>query len=138
MFDKKICDMAYRMDREGGHCLECGEKMGYGRTDRKFCCSACKNKYNNRRIRNERIVRLRTDSAIERNYRILSHLLEMNVCSAGIRELEAMGFKREYSTGFHQSRGHLKMCCYDIEYKVSENKIYGIGKILPQAEGRKE
>ena len=58
-------------------CLECGDRIEYGRQDKKFCCEECKNRYHNRQARRSRVFRLRVMSALEKNYRKGRKSIEM-------------------------------------------------------------
>ena len=48
-------------------CLECGA-IFYGRSNRKFCCDACKNKYHNRHFQDIRNRKLRVKSVLAVSY----------------------------------------------------------------------
>ena len=69
---KYVC-MEYPMKtpRSTPRCLECGDKISYGRSDKKFCCEDCKNRHHNHKVRSSRSVKRRVVSALERNYDIL-------------------------------------------------------------------
>ena len=44
----QICGMGYDKNiRKMPVCLECGNRIRYGRTDKKFCCEDCRTKHHN-------------------------------------------------------------------------------------------
>lgn len=117
------------VDEERGTCLECGEPLVYGRTDRKFCCDKCKNRYHNRRIRNSRNMKLRVWNALEKNHGILESLIKMDVDAIKLPDLSSLGFNMEYSTSFHKVGRHSQFRCFDILYYMTDSKIFGIRKV---------
>lgn len=124
--------MSYETEKSAssrGRCLECGDDITYGRSDRKFCCEHCKNKYNNRKIRSIRSARIKVNSAIDRNYRILDDLLKKGISSIGILDILSMGYSLEYMTSCLRSRYHQEFRCYDIRYQMSERRVFGIERI---------
>lgn len=127
-------------DSKAGICLECGDSIGYGRTDRKFCCDACKNKYNNRKTRSSRVIKLRILNALDKNHRILEHLLRMGVTSIDISSLKQLGFNMDYMTSCHKTRGHTEIWCFDIRFEVTETRVRSISRvqafILPEGKGQ--
>ena len=96
-------------------CLECGA-IFYGRSNRKFCCDACKNKYHNRHFQDIRNRKLRVKSVLEKNYKILSGLLHENRLSVDFAELSLLGYNPE---------------CYDIMFMISAERIYNIHRSEP-------
>ncbi|MCQ2149063.1 MAG: hypothetical protein MJY45_01715 [Bacteroidales bacterium] len=113
-------------DREGKHCLECGTSITYGRQDKKFCCSKCRNDYYNRRSHDHRIIEQRINAALNRNYSILKKLLDDGVTSATLSDLSEWGFRPESITGHGKVGRHDQYRCYEIRYFQSVNKIFGI------------
>ena len=80
-------------DESRGRCLECGDVLPYGRSDMKFCCSSCKNRYHYARVGHLKGVRLRTIGALDRNHEILDALLKRGVTSINIPDLGQMGYR---------------------------------------------
>lgn len=112
------------------HCLECGDEIPYGgRKDRKFCSPNCRNQYHNDRRAYDRIVHQRVDVALQKNYRILQHLMAMGLTQAGNDELFLLGFRRDYKTSCQVVNHRMESRCYEISYKESESRIYDIKKI---------
>lgn len=110
-------------------CPECGGEIT-GRTDKRFCCEACRNRFNNRKGYSRRRFRDRIESALEKNYSILLSLLEEGISNKQIPELEALGFCPEYVTGFRQIRGKsVERYCFDVCYLQSDNRLYKIRRL---------
>lgn len=116
-------------DERDSRCIECGDIIGYGRTDRKFCCEKCKNRYNNRKNKIIRNLKLRIRNALERNYRILENLVRSGVPSIGLDEISMMGYHVEYSTSYHKAGKKNIYWCYDIKYVLTTSKLTNIVKI---------
>lgn len=112
-------------------CLECGDEIRYGRPDRKFCCEACKNRYNNRKARTSRNTRLRVMNALDRNYRLLDHLLKLGMDSFDLVELRHMGFEPAYVTSYRRLRCHDEFCCFDIRFIMTATKICSLSRLPP-------
>lgn len=124
--------MAFYMSTEEpmGVCLECGKPLRSGRSDRKFCCVACKNKYNNRRARNSRNFMSRVWSILQKNHMILSNLIRLGVDEISCADLSALGFNYECITSWRRIRGHIEVRCFDIVYIVTEKKVFGIRRVV--------
>ena len=112
-----------------GHCLECGDAIDYGRKDKKFCSSSCKNKYHNEAIKRQRWSREKTLRRIDKNHSILSSLLKCGMREIEINAVVALGFRPEYVTFFKKNRKSIDLRCFDIKYKQSEERIYHITKV---------
>ena len=127
---KNYYDMYHDDEEHHARCLECGDEIGYGRTDRKFCSLVCKNAYNNRRISIIRKYKSDIMSRLSRNYEILESLLNDKVKNASLEELKALGFDDSCMTGHSPGRRkHEECCCFDIVYYRSENKIFGLRRL---------
>lgn len=113
------------------HCLECGDKIEYGRSDKKFCCEACKNIFNNRRAHAYRMIHMRVMGILDRNHDILEHLIRTGVRSIDIGDLSQMGYNCDYATSFYRTRHHQECRCFDIKYFISDQKVFNIEKVLP-------
>ncbi|MBO8455043.1 MAG: hypothetical protein IAC08_01390 [Bacteroidetes bacterium] len=116
-------------ERRYSVCLECGDEIHYGRQDRKFCCEACKNRYNNRKTRSSRNTRLRVMNALDRNYRLLDRLLKLGMDSLDLVELRHMGFEPSYVTSYRRLRCHDEFCCFDIRFIMTATKICSLSRL---------
>ena len=110
-------------------CLECGHKINYGRTDKKFCCEGCRTKYNNEQTKAGRAYRRRVMKAIAGNYTILDSLLKAGITSVDLFDIVNSGFVLDAVTSHHRVRGHDEYACFDIKYILTPSRISRITKI---------
>ena len=111
-------------------CLECGDKIKYGRSDKKFCCEECKNRHNNKMARYSRANRRKIMAMLTRNYGILEQMIRSGIKSAEITDLVSEGFVPDCVTGFHKNRFQAhEYSCFDIKYKMTDSRVYSISKI---------
>ncbi len=121
------------------HCLECGDEIAYGkRSDSKFCCEHCRQRWHNRNRNGMYRLKERYDRILEKNYQILLGLFESQVRSIERSRIMAMGFRPEFATTAVHSRSSMLMTCYDITYRMSEQKIFFIEKRGTRSEPRQE
>lgn len=123
--------MAYYI-KKGRHtatCLECGDKIKYGRADKKFCCEDCRVSYNNAAARNGRAFRRRVLAILSRNYEVLDSLVKAGTESADLLDLVAMGFVPSFFTSHSKSGKHNEYGCFDIKYIMTHTRVYSISKI---------
>lgn len=116
-------------DEKGHKCLECGDEIGYGRPDRKFCSMSCKNRYNNRKNQGSRQAKLKIMNALDRNHEILDSLLRMGLTEMNLADVKHLGFNVNYMTSCYRTRGHTEYCCFDIRYHVTPTRITSIFKM---------
>lgn len=132
--------MEYKNEKnDAERCLECGDVITYGRPDKKFCCSACKNRWHNREGKGVRIYKLRVRSALDRNYMILNDLLKLGVQKMDMLQLRGLGYDPGYVTAMDLSGRRREFMCYDIRFRMSDHQISGISKIrvAPRRSGEK-
>jgi hypothetical protein len=111
-------------------CLECGDKIKHGRSDKKFCCEDCKNRHNNKMAKFSRANRRKVMAMLTRNYAILEQLIRSGIKSAEITDLISEGFVPDCVTGFHKNRFQSdEFSCFDIKYKMTDSRVYSISKI---------
>ncbi len=110
-------------------CLECGNRIRYGRTDKKFCCEECKTKHHNDMAKAGRAFRGKVMKAMETNYEILDELLRSGRDSADLIELAGRGFVPGIVTSYRKSGKHDVYTCFDIKYIMTRTRIYSIMKI---------
>ena len=110
-------------------CLVCGDKIRYGRTDKKFCCDDCRMKYNNNIHKEVRTYRRKVMSMLARNYEILSGLVRTGLDSADLQDLELKGFYPGIVTSYRRIGKHDVFCCFDIKYIMTRTRIYSVMKI---------
>ena len=128
---KNSVDMDYpkRTARNTPRCLECGDKISYGRTDKKFCCDECKNRHHNNKSRTERIIRRRTMSVLEKNYEILECLVKTGVDTVMLSDVMRLGFNPVYVTSCSKQKHHDVYGCFDITYTMTASRLCSISKI---------
>lgn len=124
----QLMDYGKRM-RKMPTCLECGDKIRYGRTDKKFCCEDCRTKYNNNIQKETRAYRRRVLSMLARNYEILCGLIVTGLDSADLQDLELKGFYPGIVTSYRRIGKHDVFCCFDIKYIMTSSRIYSVMKI---------
>jgi hypothetical protein len=117
-----------RHERTTPQCLECGEKIRYGRVDKKFCCDDCKVKHNNRLAKKGRAYKRRVLSQLSRNHEILEEVLRAGRESVELSEIEMVGFVPSVVTSVSRGRKYVEYACFDIRYVMTETRIYSISK----------
>lgn len=115
--------------RRAAVCLECGHKIKYGRSDKKFCCETCRSRYNNSQVRAGRAYKRRVMKSIAGNYDILDRLLRAGIKSVDLFELINLGFAVDTVTSHRKVRHHDEYACFDIKYIMTPTRISGITKI---------
>lgn len=109
----------------GNNCLECG-KFFVGRSDKIYCCDACRNAYNNALNRNDRIEVESINKRLKRNMKILKNLCECGKKRIPEEVLTSMGFDFRYVTSTKTRKdGKVVMQCYNYTYiNCSNGTIY--------------
>ena len=111
-------------------CLECGDKIKYGRVDKKFCCEDCKVRHYNKMTKYSRAHRRKIMAMLTKNYAILEQMIKSGIKSAEITDLISEGFVPDCVTGFHKNRFQAhEYSCFDIKYKMTDSRVYSISKI---------
>ena len=110
-------------------CLECGNQIRYGRTDKKFCCEECKTRHHNNMAKAGRSYQRKVNAVLSRNYDILAGVIRSGADAADLTELMAMGFVPGMVTSCSRSGKHDVYNCYDIKYIMTRTRIYSIRKI---------
>lgn len=122
--------MAYgKYVRRMPHCLECGDQIEYGRTDKKFCCEDCRVKYHYAASRMSKTYRRKILKTLSRNYSILESLIKADTVSMDLADLVPMGFVPGVVTSYRRNGKHEVYNCFDIKYIMTATRIYSIGKI---------
>ena len=109
-----------------GVCLECGRVLPRGRGDRKFCSTACKNRWHYREEGWLKGLKTKIIGTLDRNRAILDRLLQEGVTSIEIPDLAQMGYNFDCVTSYHRVRNHDEYRCYDIKYYMSESRVFRI------------
>jgi hypothetical protein len=124
-------------------CLECGQPLGAGRSDRKFCNDVCRTAFNNRR-REENMLREPAAAYLPKptfqkvfdilvNNRNMLEMYDLYVEQPHLlRDLLGKGFNPKYFTSEYQlESGELFKFCFDYGYHVTD---YGRVYILERPE----
>lgn len=126
----KILIMEYKKnERRMPKCLECGDKIRYGRKDKKFCCEECKNRYFNAVAKDGRAYKRKILNMLSKNYDLLENLIKAGHEEIDLVDIIPMGFAPDLVTFCHRTRRHDECRCFDIKYRKSETRLYGISKI---------
>ena len=124
-----IMDYNKKYQRRLPRCLECGDKIYYGRSDKKFCSEECRTKHHNHLARSGKGARRRVIAALDRNYSILEGLLDSGVKTISLREAASIGFNPEFLTAFSKRGVHREYFCFDITYRMSQDRLTRITKL---------
>ena len=123
-------EMAYgKYVRRMPHCLECGDQIEYGRTDKKFCCEDCRMKYHYTASKMSKTYRRKILKTLSRNYLILESLVKSDTLSMDLADLVPMGFVPGVVTSYRRNGKHEVYYCFDIKYIMTATRIYSVGKI---------
>ena len=108
-------------------CLECKEVI-YGRSDKKFCDSACRNLYHNRLLKAQDNGLQHIQSTLKNNRRILAYLYQQQTdCTLNKDTLEAMGYNFAFHTHEQKQGKKVYVFCLDYGFVLQESAV----KILP-------
>lgn len=112
-------------------CLNCGQPVGPGRKDKKYCTEACKTEYNNRQKEQQKesiapaipefIAEI--NSILANNWRILTECLgSKETVRMRTTDLSGRGFNYKFYTSerFNKYNDDVYNFCYDMGYKVVE------------------
>lgn len=102
-------------------CKECGISIT-GRSDKIFCCDACRNAYNNTAGRLTKIEIDSVNKKLMKNLKILKNLSNCGKRRVSGEELSSLGFDFRYVTSFKKrDDGRVVMHCYNYSYINSSN-----------------
>ena len=131
--------MEYKVEeRPEARCLECGDRLEYGRSDRKFCSDRCRNRYHNRRNYAAAAARIKALNALEKNHDILSAMISGGISSILLSDLVEMGFSPSSCSSCSRYGCHLEYRCFDISYLMSSNRVFRLKKAGPSRVGCKK
>lgn len=118
-----------KYERRMPTCLECGNKISYGRSDKKFCSEGCRCRHFNTMARTGRTIRRRVLRQLSMNHDILEDLLKADVDSIDLLDLMGRGFVPSYVTSYRKNGKHDEYGCFDIKYIMTRTRVYSISKI---------
>lgn len=105
-------------------CVECNRLLK-GRPDKKFCCDACRNSYNNKQNSDHVNLVRNINNILRRNRRLLEEIMipgrRTNKCLK--QRLTDAGFDfRYYTHQYKNTRGQVYHFCYDHGYLQLEDE----------------
>lgn len=113
-------------------CLNCGEPITKGRSDKKFCNPGCKDAYNNASKSEEHKEIGRIDTILKKNRRILKKLFDPEKGETIVHKdaLVREGFNFKYYTHHYQSQHQSNefLFCYDYGYRLVGKDFYKVIK----------
>ena len=107
------------------NCLECSMPLR-GRWDKKFCCDACRNVYNNRINGSVNNFVRNVNNVLKKNRRILEGLYRLGDKQIHKGILMEMDFNFQYFTGKKINQDSITFSVYDFEYTTAENSKFVI------------
>ena len=130
LMKENVWTMKYeRRLRAVPRCLRCGEKISYGRTDKKYCCEDCRSEHHNEQVKDSRAFRRRVLAQLSSNYNLLSAVLQSGADSIPLADIVSMGFAPGAVTSYSKAGKHDQFGCFDIKYRMTATKVYSILKI---------
>ena len=109
-------------------CSECGDNI-VGRIDKKFCCDACRNSFNNRVNKDSKNLIRNTNNRLRKNYRILEGLNPNKKTKTSRAKLIEKGFDFNYFTSIYKTKiGTIYYFVYDQGYLPLVNEYYALVK----------
>jgi len=121
--------MGYEKRESRPSCLQCGDRITYGRADKKFCCPECKNKFHNTQTIESKLARQKTVKTLENNYSILESLIRSGITCCTIEDISRLGFTTSLFTSTFRGREGCIYFCFDIGYRMSETRLFRIEKL---------
>lgn len=122
--------MVYKKnERRMPTCLECGSKIRYGRSDKKFCSEDCRCRHFNTMARSGRAIRRRVLRQLAMNHDILEELMRSDVGSIDLIDLMGRGYVPAYVTSYRKNGKHDEYSCFDIKFIMTRTRVYSISKI---------
>lgn len=120
------------MTKAAAICLFCQKPIRSGRSDKKFCDSACKDGYYNEKKGNERSEIGKIDVVLKRNRRVLKGAFNPKKPDVLIEreKLVKSGFEFDYHTHYlvTKTKKNQFIFCYDYGYREVEKDRYQIIK----------
>lgn len=120
--------MKYVLEDNETRCLECGDPLPYGRTDRKYCSDRCRSRYHNREHLRWRRRFAWVTGILERNYGILDHLVRMGVTSIAKTDLAQLGYNGEFLTSCRKIGRRVVCHCFDIRFEETPSKFQNLSR----------
>jgi len=105
-----------------------------GRSDKRFCNSACRSAFHNERTESSRKVIRAVNKVLQKNYQILQTLWEHDEREVSHHIVLRSGFNFNYFTSIQNlNTGATYFFCYDIGYSNTDEKTI---RIIKKEKGR--
>ena len=118
-----------KFERNMPVCLECGDRIRYGRADKRFCSDDCRSRHHYAQARMGRSFRRRILNTLSKNYDILEGVIHSGADSVDLMDLCAMGFTPSIVTSYRKCGKHEEYGCFDIKYIMTQTRVYSVSKI---------
>lgn len=112
-------------------CLNCGQPVGSGRKDKKYCSDTCKTDYNNNKDESATpemslaAYMRRVQQILVKNRQILDQCLgDKDTISMDKQDLDGRGFTFKYITSRTRTKktGEIYCFCFELGYKEMEDE----------------
>lgn len=115
-----MCQQKERFERQ---CVICNRLL-IGRSDKRFCDIACKNKYHSEVRKSLKTIQSETMKILTKNVVILSGILgrEQNACIVDKLALEKWGFHFNYVSDAENKNGIIHYGVFHFTYRFVHNK----------------
>ena len=106
-------------------CLNCGEDLKTGRSDRKYCDAQCRSNSNNQNLRETEKELLRINAILRKNRTLLKQLNPIGKTTIRKEVLTVQGFNFQYFTNIYTPKnGNTYYFCYEYGYLfVPDDKL---------------
>lgn len=117
-------------EKSAALCVICDSKL-FGRSDKRFCSSKCKNRYHAEIRKTNRTVSKETLKVLYRNYRILSSLMSRNCSKYQVSKLvlQQKGFDPETITGMEYNKFGIRLKVFDFYWYLSANNTIVVSRM---------
>jgi predicted nucleic acid-binding Zn ribbon protein len=130
------------IETPGKHCEDC-DKILHGRSDQRFCNDTCRNNFNRKKRRAEKIVPHKNAdeiiSIIWKNYEILKNVYRNRTGEnemieiKGLDDLIQLGINPKFFTSVHtDTNGGIWYCIFERCFTIGEEQAF-VKDILEQA-----
>ena len=117
---------------EEKRCLNCGEPVGAGRRDKKYCSEPCRTEYNNKQKEPTLIIPgfvIEINKIILNNWKILHDCLAGKpFCKMKVSDLDRRNFNFKFFTSerVNEQDGDVYYFCYDVGFKLVKEETWAI------------
>lgn len=102
-------------------CQECETEFEVNRLKQKFCTRKCRNRFNNRIVRQDKQFTTRIDNILHQNRKILAANIGKQIL---ISDLKSQGFNFKYFTDINKQDGMDFFNCYNYYYSYNGDFVH--------------